>query len=114
MKKQRKRMKKKSNLDIINDAMIAKYGEIKPEWKTLIEMYCDNLDLYAAMQQTLKETGLYDPNTGKKNPLISSIKDIQTTMMKQQQKLAISPWDESKINITNEEDDDFLSELNNE
>ena len=105
---------KNSNLYIINDAMIANYVEIKPEWKALIEMYADNLELYSTMKKILFETGLYDPNTGKKNPLIASIKDIQATMMKQQQKLAISPWDESKINITNEEEDDFLTELDNE
>lgn len=77
-----------------------KYGDIQPQWEATITTIADNLDMIADCQQEIKRVGLYNDRTGRKNPLIATIKDLQATNMKCYQQLGVTPWSESKIKQT--------------
>lgn len=108
-------MKREQTINVINDYLKAQYGEVKPEWQPLIVLLGDNIDLYKRCQESIDEFGIYDPETGKKNPLLTTVKDLQATIMKQIQHLGLSPWAASKIKQEAEDDtDDFITALTQE
>ena len=91
-----------------------KYGTVNSEWKPLITLLADNLELYTQCKATIKQHGIYDATTGKKNPLLATMKDLQATIIKQIQHLGLSPYAASKIKETVEDDtDDFIENLTN-
>lgn len=101
----------------VNDFLVEKYGKIKPEWGATLMLLDHSLRRYVQIRELLDQEGLFDSSNYKKNPLITSEKDIIATILKLTQKLGVSPWDQSKIKV--EEDDDtgdFIEELtgNNE
>lgn len=105
----------RNTIKTIKDYLTDKYGSVKPEWELLLSMLADNIELYKDCKVSLKNNGLYDANTGKKNPLIASIKDIQAQIMKQIQHLGLSPYASSKIKQDIEDDsEDFIEGLTNE
>lgn len=77
-----------------------KYGEIQPQWEPTITTIADNLDMIADCKKEIKRVGLYNDRTGRKNPLIATIKDLQATNLKCFQQLGVTPWAESKIKQT--------------
>jgi hypothetical protein len=42
----------------------------------------DNLDLYDSIKESIETNGIYDASTGKKNPLLTTLKDLQASIMK--------------------------------
>jgi P27 family predicted phage terminase small subunit len=104
--------KTKKTMKSIEAYLEAEYGEVKMEWETTLTLLADNLDLLDSCKEILEKTGIFDGGTWKKNPLLSTMKDCQATVLKLTQHLGISPWSKSKIN-TPEEDgtDDFLENL---
>lgn len=105
----------KKIIDSINNYLIEKYGEVKPEWHTIIYLLGDNLDLYKECRDSIRQNGIYDITTAKKNPLLSTCKDLQATIMKQIQHLGLSPYAVSKIKDSVEDDsEDFVESLTNE
>lgn len=98
----------------ITNFLIGKYGEIQPQWEMTLIMIADNLDLLKECQESIKLNGIYSAVRGVKNPLISTIKDINATLLKLNQQLGLTPWADSKIKGTNEETtDDFIEALTN-
>jgi len=108
-------MKKKEITKYIEDVrkyLTEKYGEVYPQWEAIIFLLQDNLDLYFQCRQSIKDNGIFDSDTYKKNPLLSTAKDIQATIIKQIQHLGLSPYSVSKINIGEEDDtDDYIDAL---
>ena len=100
-------------IEKINHYLIEKYSEIKPEWELLLSLLKDTYDEYLDMKALLEETGMFNPKTYKKNPLIASIKDARATINKMVQHFGISPYSDSKIKKLNEEDTagDFIESL---
>lgn len=100
-------------IEKINHYLIEKYSEIKPEWELLLSLLEDTYDEYLDMKALLEETGMFNPKTYKKNPLIASIKDARATINKMVQHFGISPYSDSKIKKLNEEDttEDFIESL---
>lgn len=98
----------------IKKFLIEEYGEVKQEWSLTLTMLADNLELLNKCQESIKEHGIYDPQTQHKNPLLSTVKDINSTILKITQKLGITPWDVSKIKTVEEDDsEDFIENLTN-
>lgn len=92
----------------------SKYGSVPPEWWCIIQLLADNLELYNCCKKSIQVNGIYDKETGRKNPLLSTIKDIQATIMKQIQHLGLSPYAVSKIHDSVEDDaDSFIESLTN-
>ena len=105
----------KKIIDSINNYLTEKYGEVKPEWATIMYLLGDNLDLYKECSDSIKQNGIFDVNTYKKNPLLSTCKDLQATIMKQIQHLGLSPYAASKIKDAVEDDtEDYIESLTNE
>lgn len=98
----------------VNEFLIQTYGELQPQWEAVINLLADNLDLYQDCMKSVKTHGIYNADSGKKNPLLATIKDLQATIMKQVQHLGLSPYSISKIKI-NEDDntDEYIESLTN-
>lgn len=108
-------MKREATIKAINNYLIEKYGNIRPEWETVITLLSDCLNRYEQVKEALDTYGVFDPETGKKNQLITSEKDLIATILKLAQKLGISPWDASKIKDSAVEDEeDFIENLTND
>lgn len=92
--------------------LIAEYGSVKGEWQITLMALEDALNRYGQVKQAIEQYGIYDAQTGIKNPLLSTEKDLLATILKLSQKLGISPWDASKIKAPETDDtDDFINKL---
>ena len=89
------------------------YGEIRDEWKLTINILRYTLHRLMQVQEEIKRNGLFDNATFKKNPLLSTEKDLMSVILKISQKLGISPWDASKIKVNDDEESpsDFINDL---
>lgn len=104
----------KEYLSNVEEYLITKYGKVAPEWEATLSLLGDNLDLYIECRKAVRTYGIYDANTGKKNPLLATMKDLQATIIKQIQHLGLSPYAASKIKTDVEDDtDDFIDNLTN-
>lgn len=111
-----KNYKKPTRLYIKNviEYINSKYGSVPPEWWCIIQLLADNLELYNCCKKSIQENGIYDVTTGRKNPLLSTVKDLQATIIKQIQHLGLSPYAVSKIHDTTEDNtDEFIESLTN-
>ena len=107
-------MSNKKYLESVKHYLVQTYGEVRPEWMAVIQMLAYNLELLDACTKSVQENGIYDKNSGKKNPLLSTIKDLQATILKQVQHLGLSPYAVSKIRLAESDDtDDFINSLVN-
>ena len=88
-----------------------KYGSVAPHWNYTIDTIIDNLNLIEQCKQTIEEVGIYDRRTGRKNPLLATIKDLQASNLKAFQQLGLTPWSESKIKSDNGNADEELMRL---
>lgn len=106
------RTQTQETITAITEYLRNKHGDVKDEWKVLLSLFADNLELYADCKDAVKRYGIYDPNSGRKNPLLATMKDTQATLLKQVQHLGLSPYAVSKIKQDDTDDtEDFLSNL---
>lgn len=92
--------------------LTTEYGCVKGEWQITLMALEDALNRYVQVKQAIEQYGIYDSQTGLKNPLLSTEKDLLATILKLSQKLGISPWDASKIKTPETDDtDDFINNL---
>lgn len=104
--------KTKELISNIRDYLTSKYGTIQPEWELTLYLLQDNIELYQKCQVSINTNGIYDVTTGKKNPLLATIKDVQATIIKQIQHLGLTPYASSKIKQELEDDsEDFVEAL---
>ena len=108
----KRKFKSADYIEAVKAYIIKKYGEVPTEWEAIILMLGDNLELYKDIVDTIKQTGIYDKSTGKKNELLSTLKDLQASVMKQIQHIGLSPYAVSKIKIGEDDSsDDYISML---
>lgn len=92
--------------------LIDRYGKIQSQWEITLMLMADNMDLLQECKESVKKNGIYSSVRGVKNPLISTIKDINATLLKLSQQLGITPWSDSKIkNDSGDDTDDFIDIL---
>lgn len=104
----------KTYINNVEEYLTNKYGELPPQWDAIITLLADNLELYNECKLSVKENGIYNTNTGRKNPLLTTMKDLQATIIKQIQHLGLSPYAVSKIKDDKEDDtEDFIEALTN-
>ncbi len=90
------------------------YGEVKPEWNLTIQSLEDTIKRYTEVKKIIDEGGIFFTDTKRKNPLLSTEKDLLSTILKLTQKLCISPWDVSKLKIQEDDNvDDYINNLTN-
>lgn len=88
-----------------------KYGYVHAEWHSTLDILADNLDLLAECKASIKAHGIYNAQTGRKNPLIATVKDINATLLKVFQQLGLTPWSDSKIKDGDDKDNGDLLNL---
>lgn len=101
-------------MNSVREFLNEKYGSLRPEWESTLFILQDSLIRYSQIKKEIEANGLYDATTGRKNPLLSTEKDCIATILKLTQKLGVSPWDFTKLDngeSDNEDEDDFLSSL---
>ena len=104
----------KKTMKQVENYLIEKYGTIQEQWELTLKLMADNLDLLQECKDSVKQNGIYSTSRGLKNPLISTIKDINATLLKLAQQLGITPWSESKIKAIDEDStEDFIDALTN-
>lgn len=104
----------KTYINNVEAYLSKKYGEVPPEWDAILMLLADNLELYNECKSSVKENGIFNNNTGRKNPLLTTMKDLQATIIKQIQHLGLSPYAVSKIKDDKEDDtEDFIEALTN-
>ncbi|MCI9607770.1 MAG: P27 family phage terminase small subunit [Muribaculaceae bacterium] len=102
----------KKYIKLIESYLTEKYGEIKGEWKLILSLLEDNISLYFECKEELKNIGMFDKATYKKNPLLATLKDLQATILKQIQHLGLSPYAANKItDIAEDDSEDFINNL---
>ena len=105
----------KENIKKITDYLVKQYGEIQPQWEMTLSLLADNLDLYIECRKSITQNGIFDTENYKKNPLLTTCKDLQATIMKQIQHFGLSPYAISKIKKEESDDsDEFIEGLVNE
>ena len=108
-------MSKKDINKFIEDVrkyLTEKYGQVYPQWEAIIFLLQDNLELYMLCRKSIKDNGIFDTETYKKNPLLSTAKDITATIIKQIQHLGLSPYAVGRIKVDEEDDtEDFVESL---
>ena len=102
-----------SIMESIEEYLTEKYGKIEPQWELTLFLLRDNIEQYLEYKKVLKETGVFDKDTYKKNPLISSLKDLNASILKYVAQLGISPYSSTKIgNLADDTSDgDLLKNL---
>ena len=91
-----------------------RFGDVNKEWEASLVLMADNFELYEACRKSVNENGIYDSVTGRKNPLLSTMKDLQATILKQIQHFGLSPYSAAKIKQADEDDtEDFIDSLTN-
>lgn len=102
----------KKTMNGVREYLSNKYGEIPQQWEVMLSLLEDNIELYQQCKKSVDENGIFNKEDFKKNPLLSTMKDLQATIIKQIQHLGLSPYAESKIRQTGEDDtDDFIEAL---
>lgn len=92
-----------------------KYGTVNGEWNIILTLLGDNIQLYLACKDSIAANGIYDASTGRKNPLLSTMKDLQATIIKQVQHLGLSPYALSRLGSSDEDNtEDFVDLLTEE
>ena len=99
----------KEYIQSVENYLKEKYGHVNEEWKAILYLLKDNLTLYEECKESIKENGIYDKQSGRKNPLLSTMKDLQATILKEVQHLGLSPYASTKIKMEeNGEEDELL------
>lgn len=95
----------------IEEYLIKRFGSVQDEWNLTLALLADNVELYKQCKESVSQNGIYDTSSGRKNPLLSTMKDLQASIVKQIQHLGISPYASAKIKDAEEDDSDVLKKL---
>ena len=95
----------------ISQYLEKEYGVISEEWKMTLDLLGDNIDTYEDCKEVINQVGIYDVETGRKNPLLSTMKDLQATILKQVQHFGLSPYAASKLKNTPNKEDETEDEM---
>ena len=106
------KIKVKSFMADVRKYLEERHGSVKPEWEANLFFLEDNLELYLQCKEQIKKDGIYNSVEGKKNQLLSTMKDLEAIIFKNIQHLGISPYATNKINDKEEDTTgDFIEGL---
>ena len=97
----------------VEDFLKLKYGQVFKEWGAGLVALADNLENFNRCKAAIAEQGvMITAKNGYpvKHPLLSVQRDLQASMTKLLAEFGLTPRALSKLNLTNDEDDD-LKEL---
>lgn len=96
---------------IIEQYLIKRFGEVRPEWYILIKQLVTNIELHDACVKQLKAQGMINPTTGKRSDLLLSITQLQSSILREIQHLGLSPYSDQKIKSVSGDDSELLNAL---
>lgn len=98
--------------DVARAALKERYGELKPEYEALLYQLNEQYTLLDDCNTELRRVGLYNAKTGRKNPLIATIKDCNNTILAILKQLTLTPYTTAKIKEnTNDADAELLKRI---
>lgn len=99
----------------VREYLNGKYGAINSEWEITIGQLMDLLARYKQVRNKINEVGIFDTVNYKKNPLLSTEKDLLATISKYIQALGLTPYWQTKLGLMEQQDDyDPFKELREE
>lgn len=99
-------------MQAIETYLTKEYGCIPEAYQFQLELFKENLLQYFEVKDILNKTGYYDYNKGLKNPLLSTLKDLNAIILKQGTMFGLNVWAKSKIKLTEEDNsDEFIDSL---
>ena len=95
----------------VREYLTQKYGEIPLAFESSLFLLQENLEDYVLYKEQIAKTYIIEKKK-KKNPLISSVKDLEACIMKIWQHLGLTVYSQSKIKNTEEDTtEDFIDGL---
>lgn len=105
----------RADMKAIEEYLKTTHGDISPEWQTTLRLIADNLHLYRQCREALDRYGIFDPTTGRKNGLLSTVKDLNATLLKLFVQVGVTPYAQGRIKTPDTETtQDFIGSLLNE
>lgn len=99
-------------MQAIETYLTKEYGEIPEAYRFQLELFKENLIQYFEIKDILNTVGYYDYARGLKNPLLSTLKDLNAIILKQGTMFGLNVWSKSKIKFDAEDNtDDFIDSL---
>lgn len=96
----------------VEEYLIKEYGAIPDAYRFQLDLFKENLLQYFEIKDIVSSTGYYDYIKGMKNPLLSTLKDLNAIILKQGTMFGLNVWAKSKIKITEEDNtDEFIDAL---
>ena len=96
---------------IIEQYLIKRFGEVRAEWYILIKQLITNIELHDACVKELKAQGMINPTTGKRNELLLTVCQLQSSILREIQHLGLSPYSDQKIKSVSGDDSELLNAL---
>lgn len=90
--------------------LTSKYGKIEEQWRVQLQLLYDDIELYNKCKKAIAEQGLILKN-GVRNPLLTTMKEFQSNIMKISQHFGLTPYSVSKIKSAVSDADDYIDEL---
>lgn len=99
-------------MEAIEAYLTKEYTAIPDAYRFQLELFKENLKQYFEIKDLLAVTGYYNAEKGLKNPLLSTMKDLNAIILKQASMFGLNYWSKSKIKVTEEDDtDSFIDKL---
>jgi len=101
-------------MNAVEKHLTDKFSKIETQWDGLLMMLADNYELFFNCRQQIKKDGLMIQNrfgNYDKHPLIKVQNDAQIQIVKLVQEFGLSPRSIAKINVENNDEDEFLKKL---
>ena len=115
MSKKKNKIVQSPEEKVIKEYLTEKYGKVNPEWEITIRQLVDLIQRYKQVRNVINEVGIFDKVNYKKNPLLSTEKDLLATMSRHIQQLGLTPYVQTKLGLMEAADDyDPLAAMNEE
>lgn len=105
-----------SFMNAVENHLISKFGEIKSEWQGLLTILAQQYDIFEMCKESIRKDGLMTPNRFgglEKNPLLKAQTDAVIQIKSVSQEFGLSPKSIAKLNVHDNNEDDFIEALVN-
>lgn len=101
-------------MSAIHEFLISKFGEIEIQWYGILDMLATQYEIFTQCRDNIRENGLITQNrfgVPDKNPLLKQMTDCQIQIVKLINEFGLSPRSVSKLNLTPNDEDNFINDL---
>lgn len=101
-------------MNAVEQHLSSKFGSIEAQWDGLLSMLATNYELFFNCKEIVNKEGLMVQNRFggfEKHPLIKVMTDAQIQVIKLVAEFGISPRSIKNLNVTDNNEDDFIEAL---